>query len=154
MSWDINKWIGIGRLASDVELRTTPNGKHVANFRIAVGGGEFDGKEKVSFLSVVAWGKTAEVCEKYLSKGKQVAVEGHLEQRQWETQDGSKRSIVEIIIDRVEFIGSKSDEKKKDDEPKGQQWTPSNDQPEIDYKSLNDDDMPFKNLDKEDDIPY
>ncbi len=177
MAWDINRVTLIGRLASDVELRTTPNGAHVANFRIAVGGGraQQDGKDNVSFFNIVAWNKTAEVCEKYLSKGKQIAVDGRLDQRSWTAQDGSRRSTVEIIAERIEFLGSPSDSSSHGDrgyqnrgssQERGAQPADSDfedtyydntnyDQPPIDYKSLNDDDMPFKNMGNgNDDIPY
>ncbi len=109
MSWDINKVIVVGRLSGDVELKYTPSGTAVARFGIAVGGKpKNDGSDSVSFFNVVVWGKAAENCSNYLSKGKQVALDGRLEQRSWVTQDGSKRSVVEIIADRVEFLGSPS----------------------------------------------
>ena len=124
MAWDINRVLIVGRLASDVELKTTPGGAHVANFRVAVGGAKnADGKESVSFFSVTAWNKTAENCEKYLSKSKQVAVDGRLEQRSWTTQDGAKRSTVEIIAERVEFLGGGNNtEKQPQKEEPGQSW--------------------------------
>ncbi len=109
MSWDINKVIVVGRLSADVELKYTPSGTAVARFGIAVGGKpKTDGSDSVSFFNVVVWGKSAENCSNYLSKGKQVALDGRLEQRSWVTQDGSKRSVVEIIAERVEFLGSPS----------------------------------------------
>ncbi len=109
MSWDINKVIVVGRLSGDVELKYTPSGTPVARFGIAVGGKpKNDGSDSVSFFNVVVWGKSAENCSNYLSKGKQIALEGRLEQRSWVAQDGAKRSVVEIIADRVEFLGSPS----------------------------------------------
>lgn len=173
MAWDINRVILVGRLASEVELRTTPSGAHVANFRIAVGGGkpQADGKDNVSFFNIVAWNKTAEVCEKYLAKGKQIAVDGRLDQRSWTAQDGSRRSTVDIIAERIEFLGSASDSSGggyRDRAPAQEKPTPQGesdfedtfydntnyDQPSIDYKSLSDDDMPFKNTGDGDEIPY
>ncbi len=107
MSWDINKVILVGRLSGDVELKYIPSGTAVARFGIAVGGKpKTDGADSVSFFNVVVWGKPAENCSNYLSKGKQIALDGRLEQRSWTAQDGSKRSVVEIIADRVEFLGS------------------------------------------------
>ncbi len=109
MSWDINRIIIVGRLSADVELKYTPAGTAVARFGIAVGGKpKTDGSDSVSFFNVVVWGKSAENCSNFLSKGKQVALDGRLEQRSWVTQDGSKRSIVEIIAERVEFLGPPS----------------------------------------------
>ena len=110
MSWDINRVLVIGRLTRDVELKYTPSGVPVANFGIAVGGmPSKDGSENVSFFNIVAWGKIAENISNYLSKGKQVAIDGRLDQRRWKAQDGSNRSVVEIIAERVEFLGTAND---------------------------------------------
>lgn len=107
MSWDINRVIIVGRLSNDVDLKYTPSGTAVAKFGIAVGGKpKSDGGDSVSFFNVVVWGKTAENCSSFLNKGKQVAIDGRIEQRSWTAQDGSRRSVVEIIADRVEFLGS------------------------------------------------
>jgi single-strand DNA-binding protein len=109
MSWDINKVIVVGRLSADVDLKYTPSGAAVARFGLAVGGKpKNDGSDSVSFFNIVVWGKAAENCSNYLSKGKQIALEGRLEQRSWVAQDGSKRSTIEIIADRVEFLGAPS----------------------------------------------
>lgn len=105
MSWDINKVVLIGRLSSDVEVKYTPSGSAVARFGLAVGGKpKPDGSDSVSFFNIVVWGKTGENCGQFLSKGKQVALDGRLEQRSWTAQDGSRRSTVEVIADRVEFL--------------------------------------------------
>lgn len=107
MAWDINRVVLVGRLSNDVELRYTPSGAPVARFGIAVGGRPSkDGQDSVSFFTVVVWNKAAETASQYLSKGKQVAVDGRLEQRTWTAQDGTRRSIVEIIAERVEFLSS------------------------------------------------
>lgn len=109
MAWDINKVILIGRLANDVELKYTPSGTAVAKFGLAVGGkNKPDGTGTVSFFNVVVWGKGAENCNSFLAKGKQVGIDGRLEQRSWTAQDGGKRSTVEVVADRVEFLGTKS----------------------------------------------
>ena len=109
MSWDINRVIIVGRLTNDVELKYTPSGMAIAKFGIAVGGRpKQDGTDNVSFFNVVVWGKTGENCGTYLSKGKQVALDGRLEQRSWTAQDGSRRSVVEITAERVEFLGAPS----------------------------------------------
>jgi single-strand DNA-binding protein len=110
MAWDMNRVVLIGRLTKDVELKYTPNSTPVANFSIAVGGkSNQDGTESVSFFNIVVWGKSAESCAQYLSKGKQCAIDGRLDQKRWEAQDGSKRSTVEIIAERVEFLWTKND---------------------------------------------
>lgn len=105
MAWDINRVVLVGRLSNDVELRYTPSGVAVARFGIAVGGRPSkDGKDTVSFFSVTVWNKAAETASQYLSKGKQIAVDGRLEQRTWTAQDGTRRSVVEVIAERVEFL--------------------------------------------------
>ncbi len=116
MSWDINRVILVGRLASDVELKYTPANVAVAKFRIAVGGKQkSDGGDNVSFFSVVVWNKQAETCSKFLSKGKQIAIDGRLEQRSWVGQDGVKKSVVEIVAERIEFLGASSAQSQKQD---------------------------------------
>lgn len=124
MAWNINRVILVGRLSNDVELKYIPSGKAVAKFGIAVGGRpKQDGTESVSFFNVVVWDKPAETCAKFLAKGKQVAIDGHLEQRSWTSQDGSKRSAVEVIAERVEFLGSPAGGGKP-----GQSERPANDE--------------------------
>jgi single-strand DNA-binding protein len=97
----------VGNLTRDPELRQTPNGKSVCQLGVAVGSSYKDASgewvEKSSFFDVVVWGAQGENCAKYLAKGNQVAVDGRLDQRSWEAQDGAKRSKVEIIADQVVF---------------------------------------------------
>jgi single-strand DNA-binding protein len=104
MSYDLNRWVGIGRLTKDIEIKYLADGKAVGKMSIAVGGMK---KDQVSFFNVVVWGKTAENAANFLSKGKQCAIDGRLEQRSWKAQDGTNRSVVEIIADRLEFLGGK-----------------------------------------------
>lgn len=105
---NLNKVLLIGNLTRDPELRYVPSGTAVATFTVAVNrvymtqAGEK--KEQTSFIRVVVWGRRAEVCGEYLSKGSPVFVEGRLQSRNWETQDGQKRSTVEIIADNVQFL--------------------------------------------------
>ena len=153
MAWDINRVIVVGRVASDIELKHTQNGKSVANFRVAVGGmPKPDGTDNVSFFQVVVWGKTAENCQQYLAKGKQIAIDGRLDQRSWQAQDGSRRSTVEIVADRVEFLGSNtssqagaSPHRSADKAPKDQQGgfqdsaSQFYDNTDADYDSFNSD---------------
>jgi len=107
MAWDINRVVLIGRLTRDVELKYTPSSTPVANFSLAVGGkpGQ-DGKDNVSFFNITVWGKSAESCSQYLSKGKQCSIDGRIEQRRWKDKDGGNRSAVEVVAERVEFLGS------------------------------------------------
>ncbi|MDD5495678.1 MAG: single-stranded DNA-binding protein [Candidatus Omnitrophica bacterium] len=105
---NLNKVFLIGNLTRDPELRYVPSGTAVATFTIAVNrvyksqAGE--NKEETSFIRVVVWGRRAEVCGEYLSKGSPVFVEGRLQSRNWESQDGQKRSTIEVIADNVQFL--------------------------------------------------
>jgi len=107
-----NKVILIGNLTRDPELRYTPSGVAVTNLRLAVNrrykdrSGEL--KEETCFITVTAWDKQAEVCNQYLQKGKPLFVEGRLQSRSWENNEGQKRSVVEVRAERIQFLGSKS----------------------------------------------
>ena len=98
-----NTWIGVGRLTRDPELRYAESGKAVAPMRIAVPrAGEGDSTD---FFDVVAFGQLAEACATHLAKGRQVLVEGTLRQQSWtDTDSGERRSKVEIIANRVQFL--------------------------------------------------
>ena len=104
----LNKVMLIGNLTRDPELRYIPSGSAVATFTIAVNRvwktptGEK--KEQVSFIRIVVWGRRAEVCGEYLTKGSPVFVEGRLQSRDWQTQDGQKRNTVEVIADNIQFL--------------------------------------------------
>ncbi|HEY5595252.1 MAG TPA: single-stranded DNA-binding protein [Nitrospiria bacterium] len=102
-----NKVILIGNLTKDPEIRYTPSGTPVANFRLAVNHkykqGE-DLKEEVCFIDVVVFGKQAENCGQYLNKGQSVIVDGRLQERRWETEDGQKRSKHEVVAQAVRFM--------------------------------------------------
>jgi single-strand DNA-binding protein len=103
----------VGNLTRDPELRQTPNGASVCQLGVAVNSSYKDASgqwvEKPNFFDVVVWGPQGENCARYLTKGRQVAVDGRLDQRSWEAQDGSKRSKVEIIADVVMFIGGQNE---------------------------------------------
>lgn len=102
----MNKVVLIGRLTRDPELRTTPTGVSAANFSIAVNR-NFKNKEGVieaDFFNVTAWRRQAENISKYCTKGTQVCVEGRLQNRTYDAQDGSKRYVTDIIADNVEFL--------------------------------------------------
>lgn len=110
MAANLNKVLLIGNLTRDPELRYIPSGSAVATFTVAVNrvykdqAGEK--KEQTSFIRVVVWGRRAEVCGEYLSKGSPVFVEGRLQSRDWETQEGQKRNTVEVIADNIQFLRS------------------------------------------------
>ncbi|MDP7423195.1 MAG: single-stranded DNA-binding protein [bacterium] len=107
----------IGRLASDPELRYTPGGTAVADFRIAVDrfrGRDETGEKQTDFFKVVVWSKLAELCSKYLSKGRMAAVEGRLQSRSYTDRDGVKRTVTEVVGNNVQFIGGKPESKADD----------------------------------------
>ncbi len=105
MAFDINQVFLIGRLTRDPETRYSSS-TVICKFSIANNSGR-DEKD-VSFFNIVTFGKTAEMCQQYLSKGKQVAIVGRLSQNRWE-KDGQTRSKVEIIANNIQFIGSKGE---------------------------------------------
>ena len=107
-----NKVILLGNLTRDPELRYTPQGSAVCEFALALNY-QYTNKqtgqkvEEVSFIDIVAWGKTGEICAEYLKKGRQVMVEGRLKQDRWEAQDGKKMSKVRVTAENVQFVGSR-----------------------------------------------
>lgn len=103
----MNKVVIKGRLATDVDLKTTPSGAEVCNFTVAVNR-KFD-RETADFISCEAWRNTAEFISKYFSKGKEILVVGELHIDQYE-KDGEKRSRAKIVIDDVEFCGGAKSE--------------------------------------------
>lgn len=106
------KVILIGNLCQDVELKHTPSGAAVANMTVATTqnwkNSQGEKQEKTEFSRVVVWGKQAENCNQYLSKGKKVLVEGKLDTRSWEDSEGKKRYTTEIKADNVTFLSSNS----------------------------------------------
>ena len=106
----MNKIFLIGRLTRDPELRYVLSGQPVANFTLAVdrpfknGQGERD----TDFVGIVAWRKSAELVTQHLSKGRLVAVEGRLQIRSYEAQDGTKRKVAEVVADRIQFLDRKN----------------------------------------------
>ena len=105
----LNRVFLIGNLTKPPELRYTPSGTAVADLRLAVNrnyttqGGER--REETCFLTVVVWGKQAESCGEYLDKGSPILVEGRLQTREWEAKDGGKRTVIEVVGERVQFMG-------------------------------------------------
>ena len=104
----MNKAILIGRLARDPDVRYTQSGKPVTSFTLAVDRRvRNDAQQTADFIPIVAWNKLAEVCGNYLTKGRRTAVEGHIQVRSYEAQDGSKRYVTEVVAENVEFLGDK-----------------------------------------------
>jgi single-strand DNA-binding protein len=113
MSNDLNQCQFIGRLGKDVEMRFTPEGSAVANFSLACGweSRSKDGnkKEGTEWINVAVYGKMAEVCSEYLSKGSQVFVQGRLRTEKWQDKvTGADRYSTRVNADKVQFLGSKS----------------------------------------------
>jgi len=104
----MNKAILIGNLANDPESRTTSSGVAQCTFRLAVQRrfANAQGVREADFLTIVCWRQTAELCTRYLSKGRKVAVEGTIQTRSYDASDGSKRYVTEIVADSVEFLNS------------------------------------------------
>lgn len=97
----------MGRFAADPELRRTTTGKAVTSFTLAV---DKPGKDSgASFIPCVAWEKTAEFIDNYFLKGSQIVVEGRVESRQYDTKDGQKRTVVELVVSQAHFCGKKED---------------------------------------------
>ena len=109
----VNKVILIGRLGQDPELKYTPSGASVCNFSLATSETWNDKasgqkQERTEWHRVVVWGKMAELCNQYLSKGRQAFIEGRLQTRSWEDQNGNKRYTTEINASTVQFLGGAS----------------------------------------------
>ena len=106
----VNKAIIVGRLGADPEVRTVSNNTSVARLNVATSENwtdkEGQRQERTEWHRVVAWGKLADLCGKYLTKGRQVYVEGRLQTRSWEDQQGNKRYTTEIVANTVQFLGS------------------------------------------------
>jgi len=104
---DLNTVFLIGNLVRDPETATSSQGSVYTKFSIANNNGFSNNPENsVSYFEIVAWGKLAEICSKYLSKGKQVAVSGRLEQSRWKDKEGNSRSKINIMAANVQFLGS------------------------------------------------
>jgi single-strand DNA-binding protein len=109
----VNKAILIGNLGADPEARYTQGGSAVANFRIATSekwtGKDGQPQERTEWHRIVTFGRLAETCRDYLSKGRQVYVEGRIQTRQWDDRDGNKRWTTEIVAQTVRFLGRAGD---------------------------------------------
>ena len=106
----LNACILMGRFTADPELRTTQTGKSVVSFSLAVDRDfQQSGEKQADFISVVAWGKTAEFIDKYFRKGRMIAVVGRIQTRTYTDKDGNNRKVVEVVADKVSFTGEKAD---------------------------------------------
>ena len=105
----VNKWIGIGNLGRDPEVRHTKSGQAVTSFSLATSekwtDKEGNKNEKTEWHRIVIWGKLAEISGEYLSKGQQVYIEGKLQTREWEDTDGNKKQTTEIVANIMTMLG-------------------------------------------------
>lgn len=131
----LNKIILIGRLVRDPEPRYTTNGVAVTRFTLAVDRPfkSADGEKETDFIDIVTWRKLAEICANNLSKGRLIAVEGHLQIRSYDDKDGVRRKAAEVVADRVQFL----DYSKEKQDQQGQSTGFNTD------ISFSDDDVPF-----------
>src|SRR5919202_5049352 len=117
MAKSLNKVTLIGNLTRDVDLRYTPGGAAVASFGIATNRSwkTDDGQqhEESEFHNIVAWNKLAEICSQFLHKGRKVYVEGRLQTREWQDQQGQKRSRTEVVIDDMILLDNQKQEHKE-----------------------------------------
>ena len=105
----MNRWNGIGNVTKTPEVYTTQGGNKRVNFTLAIQRkfANAQGVREADFVPIVAWKQLAETIEKYVYKGMKVSVEGSLQIRQYETQDGQKRTVAEIVADEIEFLSPK-----------------------------------------------
>ena len=104
----MNHFVGIGRLVRDPEVRYTQSGKAIASFTLAIDRRRSgDGNQQADFIQCVAWEKTAEVISQYCAKGKKIAVEGRIQTRSYDANDGTKRYVTEVVVNSMEFCDSK-----------------------------------------------
>jgi single-strand DNA-binding protein len=124
----VNKVILVGRLGQNPEVRYTPSGAAVANFSIATNDSWMDKsgqkQERTEWHRVVVWGKTAENCNQYLVKGRQIYIEGKLQTRQWQDKDGQTKYTTEIQAQTVQFLGGGAGTSPSGDRPQQGQGMP------------------------------
>jgi single-strand DNA-binding protein len=149
---NINRVILTGNLTRDPELRNIPSGMAVCSLRIATNSSRKDESgqwvDKPNYFSVTVWGAQGENCARFLEKGRPVAVDGRLDWREYQDKDGNKREAVEIVADRVQFLGSRDG---GGEGGNGSRFTPQSDVPAdtADFQAApvgagqSDDDIPF-----------
>lgn len=154
----LNTCILMGRLTSDPELRTTQTGKSVASFTLAVDRDFQQNSEKqADFISVIAWGKTAEFIDRFFCKGRLIAVVGRIRTRTYTDKDGNNRKAVEVVADKVSFTGEKAEPSAQEPsriegyEPAGKTRNPVA-APDVGYESGSPAD--FAELSSDDDLPF
>ena len=155
----MNKVILVGRLTKDPEMRTTASGVATTNFTLAVNRNftNQSGEREADFLTCVAWRRLAETIAKFCTKGSQVAVEGRIQTRSYDAQDGTKRYVTEIMVDNIDFLGSRRDNNTSSYTPANDNSNNFMDTPPVDTTDLSVD--PYEALGEEvalsdDDLPF
>lgn len=158
----LNKVMLLGNLGRDPEVRYTGSGKAVATFTVATSftWRDQDGhdQERTEWHKVVAWGRLGEICGEYLSKGRQVYIEGRIQSRDWEDQDGNRRTTVEIIAnDMIMLSGGAGQVRPRDSERRGPEPAQSRGKAESSRRaepSKREDDHSYYPPPPEDEIPF
>lgn len=150
MAKDLNKVMIIGRLGTDPEMRYTPNGAPVTNFRVATGrqwkDNTGESHDETEWFSVVAWNKLGEICNQYLTKGSRVYIEGRLQTRSWDdAQSGEKKYRTEIVANDMIILDSRTDGQSSTGGrgPSRSRDTAASDYSGGSYANDSDDDIPF-----------
>ena len=145
MAGSVNKVILIGRLGKDPELKYTPGGAPVCKFSLATDEAFKDKtgeqQKRTEWHNIVAWNKLAEICGEYLTKGKQVYIEGSIRSRQWEDQSGNKRTAYDIVARQMTMLGSRGDAERGATE-RAPSERPAEPEPPADA-GITDEDIPF-----------
>jgi single-strand DNA-binding protein len=140
----VNKVILVGNLGANPEIRTTQGGQQVANLRLATTERWTDKngqrQDQTEWHRVVAFGKLAEICAQYLTKGRQIYVEGRIQTRQWQDQQGQKRYSTEIVAQVMQMLGSRAEGAPREEHGA---MAPSDDPVSSDFGGGPDDDIPF-----------
>lgn len=117
-NFNFNKVILGGRIASDIELKTTTSGVHVTTFSVAVSRrGAKDQEPKVDFFNCTAWRSTSEFITRFFDKGSSICIVGTLQNRSWTDQQGNKRYATDIVVDEANFVDSKNEGRTQDTQP-------------------------------------
>lgn len=142
----MNKIMLIGNLTRDPEIRTTNSGVPVCTFSLAVSRPlvNSDGNRETDFINIVVWRALAENCHKYLRKGSKAAVFGYLQIRNYETKEGQKRTVAEVVANDVEFVGAKRSDDSADDYPaSSDEQAPASTDAVVELEPIDDGELPF-----------
>lgn len=148
----MNKIILIGRNTKDIELRTTQSGIDVTQFTLAVQRNykNADGEYDTDFINCIAFKSTAKLIHSYIKKGDKLGIEGRIQTRSYDAQDGTKRYLTEVVVDNIEFLESKKEDSQKENKESNSQAL---------KKAIEDESDPFVDFSKEielsdDDLPF